>query len=253
MRHGFSTTSLVIVATVALGYWSTASAGSSFTIVTAPSGTGQVQSNAGSSFKIVAAPQLSQAAANGSSPNEPDADERQVNSKVTLPRRAVQLVRLPSSTQREVSFDEPYAVVNTSNHGVVDVDQITDRVVLLRALKQGNADLFFYDVKGKLVNALEVSVDDFNYNLDKPVPDPDVRSYGYFTLHNKALLNSQTNFRCRYNDCQYVGETTVSEPAPLPRGYSIQNGNSNQNVNYSGAIGGGGTQAVPNAAPPPQQ
>ena len=38
--------------------------------------------------------------------------------------------------------------------------------------------------------------------------DPDVRSYGYFTLHNKALLNSQTNFRCRYNDCQYVGETT---------------------------------------------
>jgi Pilus formation protein N terminal region len=78
----------------------------------------------------------------GSSPNEPDADERQVNSKVTLPRRAVQLVRLPSSTQREVSFDEPYAVVNTSNHGVVDVDQITDRAVLLRALKQGNADLF---------------------------------------------------------------------------------------------------------------
>jgi hypothetical protein len=117
MRHRFSTTSLVTVATAALGYWSTASAGSSFKIVTAPSGTGQVQSNADSSFKIVAAPQLSQAAVNGSSLNESDADERQVNSKVTLPRRAVQLVRLPSNTQREVSFDEPYAVVNTSNKG----------------------------------------------------------------------------------------------------------------------------------------
>jgi hypothetical protein len=81
MRHGFSTTSLVIVATVALGYWSTASAGSSFTIVTAPSGTGQVQSNADSSFKIVAVPQLSQAAANGSSLNESDADERQVTAR----------------------------------------------------------------------------------------------------------------------------------------------------------------------------
>jgi hypothetical protein len=251
MRHGFSTTSLVIGATVALGYWSTASAGSSFKIVTAPSGTGQVQSNADSSFKIVAGPQLSQAAANGPSLNEPDPDERQVNSKVTLPRRAVQLVRLPSSTQREVSFDEPYAVVNTSNRGVVDVDQLTDHAVLLRALKQGNADLFFYDIKGKLVNALEVSVDDFNYNIDKPVSDPGVRSYGYFTLHNKALLNSQTNFRCRYNDCQYVGETTVTEPAPLPRGYSNQNINSNQSVNYSGAIGGGGTQAVPPTTTPP--
>jgi hypothetical protein len=38
-------------------------------------------------------------------------------------------------------------------------------------------------------------------------------------IHNKAVLTSYTIYRCTPT-CQYVGEVTAAEPAPLPRGYS---------------------------------
>ncbi len=54
-------------------------------------------------------------------------------------------------------------------------------------------------------------------------------------VHNKALLNSYTTYSCSYKGCEFVGEHTVEEPAPLPRGHrryhvkqSINNGEAGQ-------------------------
>jgi hypothetical protein len=40
------------------------------------------------------------------------------------------------------------------------------------------------------------------------------------TIHNKGMLNSYTKFSCSNKGCQFAGENTVAEPAPLPSGNS---------------------------------
>ncbi len=38
-------------------------------------------------------------------------------------------------------------------------------------------------------------------------------------IHNKAMLHSYTKYSCSYKGCEFVGEHTVEEPAPLPSGH----------------------------------
>lgn len=261
MRHGFAITRLATIVAFAVGHWSTAYAGSSLKVVAAP-GDAQQSPTAkeGSSFKVVtlpgganqaqaqapAVPHADEPMPGAAPPSEPVAGEQQMTNGITISLPGAQQVRLPSSSAREVSFNQPFAGVHISNPAVVDVAPITDHSVILTATRQGNADVYFSDITGKITNVLAVSVDDFNYDKRNPQNDTEVGAYGYLDVHNKAELDSQTHFRCRWNGCQYVGETTVSEPAPLPVGYS----SSTSSLNYSGGLSGG-PQAVPGAPPAP--
>ncbi len=282
MRHGFSTTSLVIVATVALGYWSTASADSSFKLVTAPSDAKQAPTvtegssfkvvtapsdvkqaptaNEGSSFKVVTPPTQQAQAQPPSGPGvagppppgaedpPPGAGEQQMINGIAITLPEAQQVRIPTHTSRRVTFSEPFTAIYPLSSAFVDVVPITDHSVILKGSNQGIADIYFTR-NGEVTHVLSVSVDDFNYKIPNPKNDPDVAAYGYVDLHNKSLLDSQTHFRCRWNDCKYTGESTVSEPAPLPAGYS----NSTSSIGYSGLPGEPGVVPPAPAVTPPRQ
>jgi Pilus formation protein N terminal region len=234
MRHRFAITCLATAA-LAMGQWSTVNAGSSFKVVTAPA-TGQQAPtvNAGSSFRVVTAPsdaQQAQVAAPEPLPSEPVTGEPEAD-PVLRPSGVEQSVLLPTNAARAVSFEEPFSNIYVSNPAHVEVAMVTDHSLLLKALNEGNSEVFLYDNKGNLKNILHVFVDQFAYRVNsKPPPsaDPDFKTYGSVVVHNKAKLDSQTNFKCKSNDCEFVGETTVTEPAPLPSG--------NYNNLYGGTAG----------------
>ena len=126
-----------------------------------------------------------------------------------------------------------------SNPDAVDALPIDDQNVFLKAKGTGNSDIFFYN-KGELIRSLSIIVDDAVVRR-RAVPDREAQAPPLWRMeiHNKALLTSATNFRCGVEGCHYVNELTVSEPAPLPRGYS------NQTVNSTSPEGQGVPVTVP--------
>jgi hypothetical protein len=68
----------------------------------------------------------------------------------------------------------------------------------------------------------------------------DAQGSGFVKIHNKANAASFMQFSCWEQGCQFIGENTVSEPAPLPRGY--YNSTYNQ--------GGNGQPGVQPSLPP---
>jgi Pilus formation protein N terminal region len=230
MRHGFAIAGFATVMAFAVGQWSTAYADPSFKVVTAPGDAKQAATiNEGSSLKVVTAPGDAKQA-QAKSPvvrhadeplsAEPTNHELQMNSGVALPIEVGQVVLFSPGTIKEMILDGPFSRIFTSDPKIVDVAAITDHSVVLKAGdKQGRSDVVFFNFRGELAKRLEVIVDDYVYARHLSSEDPDVISYGSIEIHNRALLTSQTNFRCGPDGCHYVGELTAKEPAPLPKGY----------------------------------
>jgi Flp pilus assembly secretin CpaC len=234
MRRTFSIVCLATVSALASGTWRQARADGSFDIAHPP----------GHSAPGVAEMRVVPA---GDRPREYEsgADNTQIRNGVTMAIPPVQQLLLPTGTQRHVIFDRPYSELHISSPDVIEATAITDHALLIRGDKAGSSEIYLYGKDGKLQNILAVNVDDYNYTLRSPLLDPEAQSYNAVEIHNKARLDSQTNYRCGPDGCHYVGELTVSEPAPLPRGYTSNN--SNANINYTGIPAGSGG---PPASPP---
>jgi Flp pilus assembly secretin CpaC len=98
----------------------------------------------------------------------------------------------------------PFKTIVIGDPKVVDTQAVTDRSIIITPQTEGETTILFLDEHNEPLNYLSITVD--------------VAGPGRIRVHNKALLNSYTSYRCTSNGCQYVSETTVTEPAPLPRG-----------------------------------
>jgi Flp pilus assembly secretin CpaC len=106
------------------------------------------------------------------------------------------------------TVERPFKTIVVGDPKVVDTQAVTDRSIIITPQSEGETTLLFLDEHNEPLNYLAITVD--------------VAGPGRVKIHNKALLNSYTSYRCTSNGCQYVDETTVREPAPLPRGHSDQ-------------------------------
>ena len=99
----------------------------------------------------------------------------------------------------------PFKTIVVGDPKIVDTQAVTDRTIIITPQAEGETTILFLDEQNEPLNYLSINVD--------------VAGPGRVKVHNKALLNSYTSFRCTSQGCQYVDETTMREPAPLPRGY----------------------------------
>jgi Flp pilus assembly secretin CpaC len=102
----------------------------------------------------------------------------------------------------------PFKTIVVGDPKVVDTQAVTDRSIIITPQSEGETTILFLDEQNEPLNYLSINVD--------------VAGPGRIKVHNKALLNSYTSYRCTSNGCQYVDETTVKEAAPLPRGHTSQ-------------------------------
>jgi len=108
---------------------------------------------------------------------------------------------------------KPFATISVGDTSVIDANPLTDRAVLIQAYKIGATNMIFFDQDKMPIKEVTVVVD--------------AQGSGFVKIHNKARLNSYTEFSCWQSGCQFRGENTVAEPAPLPPG------NLNQTINQS--------------------
>lgn len=222
MLHSFINKRLVIVAVLALGHSSTANAASSFKVTQPPSDAQSPTLDAWSSFKVVSpGPDARQAQAGP--PVAPTDAAPESETGVTLSSSVVpQQILLRPDGARLVTFAEPFSSIHVANPTVVDASPVTDHSIILKAFKEGYSDIYLVKKDGDLASSLQVTVDNFVSARGHSMPDLAASSLGSIEMHNKAKLDSQTNFRCGPHGCYYIGEITVNEPAPLPSGYQKQ-------------------------------
>jgi Flp pilus assembly secretin CpaC len=125
----------------------------------------------------------------------------------------------------------PFARVKIGDPRVVDIPESkagslrADNEADLVPISAGATNVIFFDKDNKVIKNVGIIVDDGG------LP-------GRIKIHNKAMLNSFTLYRCSSTNCEYTKEVTVQEPAPLPKG----NLNQNQNVITQSLSGEGGQQ-----------
>jgi len=115
---------------------------------------------------------------------------------------------------------QPFATISVGDTAIMDATPLTDRAVLIQAYKTGATNMIFFDRDKIPIKDVTVVVDS--------------QGSGFVKIHNKAQLNSYTEFSCWQSGCQFRGENTVAEPAPLPRGYlsttTIMQGNQQPSI-----------------------
>jgi len=114
-------------------------------------------------------------------------------------------VRVTQGIASYYRTDAPFSTVSVGNTNVVDVAALTDHSLLIEAHKMGTTNMLLFDKDKAPIRNVTVIVDS--------------QGSGFVRIHNKALINSFTTFSCWEGGCQFVGENTVAEPAPLPRGH----------------------------------
>jgi len=110
--------------------------------------------------------------------------------------------------------DKPFANVSVGNTQVMDARPLSDRALLVQGYKTGTTNIILFDKDYAPLRDITVVVD--------------AQGSGFVTIHNKAKIASYTEYSCWNNGCQFLGENTVSEPAPLPRGYYSSTSTYNQ-------------------------
>jgi Flp pilus assembly secretin CpaC len=111
--------------------------------------------------------------------------------------------------------DVPFSSIQIGDPKVVEVTASSDRTVSVLGLDKGSTNVLFLDDKGEVTSELKIAVD--------PPPrtrPPTAGSVGVpgrlVKVHNKALVTSYTLYVCGPDYCDYRGEMTAKEPAPLP-------------------------------------
>lgn len=141
-------------------------------------------------------------------------------------------LHVPQGKLTHLQIGQSYKTAAVGDTSIADVVPLTDMAVLVEAHKVGITNIVFLDPGNVPIAEATIVVDRSNAG-------------GRFVeIHNKALISSYTEYACTRTGCRFVGENTVSEPAPLPRGWS----NSTFNYNMPAA------PAAPTpSAPIPQQ
>ena len=122
--------------------------------------------------------------------------------------RYTHYIEMPPGFTIRFKSPRPFASVVPGNTAVADaIPGPTDRLLVVTSKPVPGATNFLL-IDG---NGQEVA------NLLVNVKSPEVGSK--VAIHNKALVTSYTVYQCSENRCEYVGEVTAKEPAPLPRGY----------------------------------
>jgi Flp pilus assembly secretin CpaC len=118
---------------------------------------------------------------------------------------------------------EPIGSVSIGDTSIADALPLTDHSFLVQSHKIGTTNMLMLDKNKQVLDEIIIIV-------DRPIS-------GLVRIHNKALANSYTEYSCAPNGCQYVGENTVQEPAPLPQGHvrQIFEGTYNHNGNQQQA------------------
>lgn len=149
----------------------------------------------------------------------PDLQPREPNA-IKFSGPGAESISLAPDTAIEFSASASFSKIYIANPSVVDLVPKTDRTIILVGRHLGNTNIIITDDKGLVLHNLYVTVDRFP------------GSFVNISIHNKALLNSKTVYRCDPSGCYYTGELTVEEPARLPPGYSVQK-TQNLNTNYN--------------------
>jgi hypothetical protein len=135
-------------------------------------------------------------------------------------------IRITQGITSYYRVDSSFKDVSVGNTAVADVIPLTDQSLLIEGRKTGTTNML-------LLNAQKVPVRNVTLIVD-------AQGSGFVKIHNKANAASFMQFSCWEQGCQFIGENTVSEPAPLPRGY--YNSTYNQ--------GGNGQPGVQPSLPP---
>jgi hypothetical protein len=122
--------------------------------------------------------------------------------------------------------DAAFTDLAVGNPLVADVRPLTDHAVLIEGRKTGTTNILLFNEQKEPIRNVTLVVD--------------AQGSGFVKIHNKANAASFMQFSCWEQGCQFIGENTVSEPAPLPRGY--YNSTYNQ--------GGNGQPGVQPSLPP---
>jgi Flp pilus assembly secretin CpaC len=128
---------------------------------------------------------------------------------------------LSQGMSKPIKVARPFKTIHISDPEVIDMVTVTDQLAIVVPKKPGRTNVLFLDASPAVVTGMNVSVENYP-------------AYGDVEVHNKALLTSATNFRCGETGCHFVDETTVKEPAALPRGHSentTTTDNTNLNIN----------------------
>ncbi len=116
-------------------------------------------------------------------------------------------------TYAPYKLDRPAKAVKIGDTRIVDISQPEEKsdnnlptkcAFNLEAKSVGETNILFLDARHDVIKNLKVTVTDGG---------------GSVKIHNKALLNSYTVFKCTSTGCRYVDELEVNEPTTLPRGH----------------------------------
>jgi hypothetical protein len=114
-------------------------------------------------------------------------------------------IRITQDVASYYRTDAAFTDLAVGNPAIADVRPLTDHAVLIEGRKTGTTNML-------LLNAQKVPVRNVTIVVD-------AQGSGFVKIHNKANAASFMQFSCWEQGCQFIGENTVSEPAPLPRGY----------------------------------
>jgi len=134
------------------------------------------------------------------------------------PEIAADTIRVTQGMASYYRTDKAFTDVSVGNSAVADVHPLTDHALLIQGNKTGTTNMLLFDAQKAPVRNVTVVVD--------------AQGSGFVKLHNKANASSYMEFSCWEKGCQFIGENTVAEPAPLPRGY----------YNYSSTVSQGNSQ-----------
>jgi len=109
---------------------------------------------------------------------------------------------------RQIEYvGEPIDSVGVGDTSVADAIPLSDHTFLVQSHKIGTTNMLLLSQDKRVLDEIVIVVD---------------RPISVVHIHNKALIGSYTEYSCTKIGCQYVGENTVQEPAPLPQGYTNQ-------------------------------
>jgi hypothetical protein len=132
-------------------------------------------------------------------------------------------IRITQGISSYYRTDAAFKDVSVGNTTVADAIPLTDHSLLIQGHKTGTTNILLFNEQKIPVRNVTLVVD--------------AQGSGFVKIHNKANAASFMQFSCWDGGCQFIGENTVSEPAPLPRGYYnstySQGGNGQQGVQPS--------------------
>jgi len=129
---------------------------------------------------------------------------------------ATQDVSLELGYLTEIETSNSLSKVMVGDDKIVDVMPRTDRTLILIPKAVGSTNIYIYDASRNRIAVV-------SFTVKYPGLPHTIQVY------NKAMLNSYTTFACATRSCQFIGEKTVDEPAPLPSGYSNNTSHSTLN------------------------